>query len=232
MPRRGRKSVVPRSTKRARGRTRGRMWRTSRRNRIPRPLALKPHAFVERLTADTITVNSEASASGLFKTFNLDQVAQASNYKALFEYYTINKIVVEFRYKSVSQVATGYSASSGTLVIPNEVNPVLYFKIDHNDITADTLATMKESSKTKEHQFTNDKPNFSIQLKPAVQSEAYKSSIATTYIPKWGQQLSTADGTVPHYGLKAYCVAFTDSTVNPGVLDVQYKMYFTMRNNE
>jgi len=114
----------------------------------------------------------------------------------------------------------------------NECNPILYFKVDHNDINPDPLIAMKESMKTHEHQFSNDKPNFTIQLKPAVQSEAFKSATATTYIPKWGQQLSTADGTIPHFGLKAYAVGFKNAYNDPGIIEVTYKMYFTLKNNE
>jgi hypothetical protein len=69
--------------------------------RINKPLALKPHTFVERLASDTLQVNTEASATGLFKSFNLDLITQSAQYKALFEYYTINKVVVEFRYKGL-----------------------------------------------------------------------------------------------------------------------------------
>ena len=114
----------------------------------------------------------------------------------------------------------------------NECNPILYFKVDHNDINPDPLLAMKESMKTHEHQFSNDKPNFTIQLKPAVQSEAFKSATATTYIPKWKQQLSTADGTIPHFGLKAYAIGFKNAYLDPGIIEVTYKMYFTMKNNE
>lgn len=205
-------------------------WNRRSRMRLKKPLALKPHTFVERLASDTITVANEASAAGLFKTFNFNQIPQNASYRDLFEYYTINKIVVEFRYKSIGQIATNGAVS--TISVQNEVNPVLYFKIDHNDNNSDPLATMKESSKTREHQLSNSRPNFTIQLKPAVQSEAYKSTVATTYIPKWGQQLNVLDGTIPHYGLKAYCVGYSDSNASPGQLEVTYKMYFTMRNNE
>lgn len=229
-PRRDRRRVVPSRTKRSRNR--GRMWRTSsRRARIPKPIALKPHTFVERLPNDVISLDNEGSGTGLFKSFALNQIPQVASYINLFEYYTINKIVVEFRYKG-AQTPQNIASSTAGFNRSNEVNPILYFKVDHNDITADNIATMKQSMKTKEIQLTNDKPNFTIQLKPAVQAEAYKSSVATTYIPKWGQLLSVNDSTVPHYGLKCYGVAFKSSDTDPGKIEVSYKMYFTMKNNE
>lgn len=213
------------SSRRPKGRARKRRRLSSRKTAV----ALKPHTFVERLPSDTLTINTESAATGLFKSFNLDQIAQASHYKALFEYYTINKVVVEFRYKSLDPA---YKGDASNYLAINEVNPVLYFKVDHNDISADTLSDMKESSKTREYQLSNSKPNFTIQLKPAVQAEAYKSSLTTTYIPKWGQQLSCVDGTVPHYGLKVYAIGHRDATWSPGSIEVNYKLYFTMKNNE
>jgi hypothetical protein len=216
--------------KRARARRNKMPQRKQRRKRIPRPLALKPHTFVERLPSDLIQVDTEATATGLFKSFNLDLITQSAQYKSLFEYYTINKVVVEFRYKANGIPANLSSGSS--IQMNNECNPLLYFKVDHNDINPDPLLAMKESMKTHEHQLTNSRPNFTIQLKPAVQAETFKSSTATTYSPKWGQQLSSADGTIPHFGLKVYAVGFKNTYLDPGQIEVNYKMYFTMKNNE
>ena len=207
--------------------------------RIRKPLQLQPHNFVERCTPQFITIANENVAVGLFKQFSLSQCNQVGYYTELFEYYKINKVVVEFKYKGASTPAysTVPASSAGThatyaLEIKNEINPVVYFKVDHNDITSDTLATMKESMRTHEHQFSNNRPNFSIQLKPAIQVEAYKSALSTTYMPKWGQWLSTADDTVPHYGLKCYAVAGLANNANMGSIEVQTKIYFTMKNNE
>ena len=140
-----------------------------------------------------------------------------------------NSRFLESRYKGASTPAytTVPATSSGTqasyaMEINNEINPVLYFKVDHNDMNSDSLATMKESMRTKEHQFTNDKPNFTIVLKPAIQAEAYKTALSTAYRPKWGQWLSTHDDTVPHYGLKCYAVAGQSNNPNMGKIEVTY----------
>lgn len=205
-----------------------------RTKRIRKPLALQTHNFVERTNPVQLVVGTEAAAVGLFKDFSLSQCLQALQYTQLFEYYKINKVVVEFRYKGPSTPA--YTTINGTGTtnneIVNEVNPVLYFKVDHNDIIADSLNKLKESMRTKEHQFTNNRPNFTITLKPAIQTEAYKSAIATTYIPKWGQWLSTLDSTVPHYGLKCYAVSGLGSSANMGSIEVNSKIYFSAKSNE
>lgn len=202
---------------------------------VKKPLALKTHNFVERTEPQLLRVASEGAAVGMFRDFTWNQCLQVGNYANIFEYYKINKVVVEFRYKGATKPA--YTTINGTgstnNEIVNEVNPVLYFKVDHNDINADTLATMKNSLRTHEKQLTNDKPNFSITLKPAIQAEAYKTAISTAYRPKWNQWLSTLDATVPHYGLKAYAVAGNAaSSVNMGEIEVTTKIYFSCKCNE
>ena len=202
--------------------------------RVRKPLALQVHSFVERCTAQELIVANESSAVGLFRNFSLSQCSQVAHYQALFEYYKINKVVVEFRYKGAETPA--YTTINGTSVqnneIINEINPVLYFKVDHNDVGADSLATMKESLRTREHQLSNGKPNFTITLKPAIQAEAYKTAISTGYMPKWGQWLSTLDDTIPHYGLKVYAVAGAGNSPNMGKIEVQTKIYFSCKCNE
>lgn len=201
--------------------------------RYKKPLALKVHNFVERSGSSLININTEANAVGLFKHFELQDIQQSSAYKTLFELYKIDKVVVEFRYKSIGGQGRTVDVA-GSLPV-NEINPVLYFKVDHNDDDEDTLVNLKQSMKTREHQFTNDKPNFTIQLKPAVliEDENIKGATGVKHRPKWGMWLDTDESAIEHYGLKAYCVASTGgSGTDAGQLEVTYKTYFSMKNNE
>lgn len=222
---------TPGQRRASKNRSARRIQRAFRRNRRRRkkPLALQKHSFVERaVTEFNLVINTEASAVGHFETFSLSKMKQQSEYANLFEFYRIDKIVATFRYKGgtagIASVAGGANW--------NESNPLLYFKIDHNDSTADTLATLKDSMKTKTHMFTNNTPEFSIQVKPAIQSEMYKSSVTTAYTPKWGQWIPTVDPTVPHYGLKAYAIGYKSGSYDPGSLSVTYKYYVSFKNNE
>ena len=205
-----------------------------RTGRIRKPLALKTHNFVERTQPTTLTVANESSAVGLFRDYSWSQCLQVGSYAAIFEYYRINKVVVEFRYKGASTPAftTINGTASQNNEINNEINPVLYFKVDHNDIAADSLSTLKESMRTREHQLTNNRPNFTIAFKPAIQAEAYKTAISTAYRPKWGQWLSVTDDTVPHYGLKVYAVAGAGNNPNMGKIEVTTKIYFSVKCND
>jgi len=189
------------------------------------PLALQRHTFVERAVPELVLT---PNGSGLFQTFQIQDVYNRNSYLALFEYYTINKVVVTFRYKAEGDPRR--DVTQANQMPANEANPLLYFKVDHNDASADSLATMKASSRTRTFQFTNDKPELAIQIRPAVLNEVYKSTVASTYVPKWKQLLTTDDPSVPHYGLKSYAIA--PGAAQYGSITVTTKYYFTLKNNE
>ncbi len=218
-----------RQPRRRRSRSRSASLRIPR-NRIRKvPLALQKHSFCERVVAEE---NLPINGAGIFKSFAFQDIYNALSYQKLFEYYTLDKVICTLRYKAdlnPELALHNVSGSSSTMTV-NESNPVIWFKVDHNDITADTLDVMKASMRTKEMQFTNDKPKIDIVLKPAILEEAYKSSIASTYVPKWGQKLTTQDPSVPHYGLKMYATGQSAQTY--GGIVVSFKYYFTMKNNE
>lgn len=210
--------------------------------RYPRKkaLGLKIHTFSERAkdvikTLNDTTLTNQPGGRGstltstIINAFQVSDLPQFDHYKELFEYYMLHKIVVTFRYKT----AGNYATTSGTGQPMNEISPTLYFKVDHNDIVGDSLAVMKESSRTHEKQLTNANPKFTITLKPAVQSMNYASITATAYIPKWKVWLNTKDDQVPHYGLKVQIQLPTKSAdVDFGSLLIEKKYYFSCKNNE
>lgn len=200
------------------------------------PLALKPHNFVERSVVDDIKLTTaELNVDGNLNTtktwtFQMSDLPQIASYAKLFEYYRMDKVVVEFRYKCAGQYANTDLSIGRTI---NEVNPVLIFKVDHNDNAADTLPELLKSMKTKKKQLTNNDPNFSIQIKPAILSELYKTALTSAYAPKWGTYLAMADAGVPHYGLKFQIqVPDPSGNVDYGTIQVSQKIYFTAKNNE
>lgn len=219
-----------------------------RRRRLPRlkkikrrkvSLALKQHQFCERALGDIITIGNEAGAGAApfwSKFFKFNDIPQCNAYSEIFEQYRLDKVVVTFRYKGIAAPAM---LAGGPAMI-NELNPLLYFKVDHNDIDTNTLQLMKLSTKTKTHKFTNNSPEFSIVLKPASQKLLVRQLTPTTLatnVPTWKQWID-ADGTagpgsdVQHFGLKCYCVGYADLNFKPGTLDVSYKYYISLKSNE
>lgn len=218
--------MPPKSSKQRR--RRGRPKGSKNKKRIPRPLALKAHNFTERVVTE---YNLVVNGAGLFQTFALQDVYNTVSYQKLFEYYKINKVIITLRYKAAMN--PHQDTVTATTQSVNESNPVIWFKVDHNDVQAQSLSDMKASTRTKEIQFTNNRPKIQIVLKPAIQEEAYKSTVASTYVPKWGQYLTTQDPSVPHYGIKMYATgsaAASSSSYGSIVMTKQY--YFTCKNNE
>ena len=171
------------------------------------------------------------TTNGLLQKFKFSDILQASHYQDLFEFYKINKIVVEFRYKGITQNATTDTATT-TVIQQNELNPVMYYKIDHDTDFLINLGQLKESMKTREHQFTNNKPNFTVVLKPAclVNNANIKGASGLVYRPKWGQWLSSSDAGIEHYGLQTYITGYNGAQA--GTVEITRKMYFTCKNNE
>lgn len=198
-------------------------------------LALKAHNFVERVE-DTITLNANTltSAGNLLdnysKNFQLADIPQAPQYQNLFDDYVLNKVVAEIRY---DYDLTNSDNSAGFQQIINPIYPMLLIRTDHNDAaTGYTWADLKQSERSRLVQLKPGK-KISHVLKPAIQMQTYKTTTATGYSPKWGQQLRTIDDTVPHYGLQIQVqTAAGNSSIVLGKINIMYKYYFTMRNAE
>ena len=232
----------------SRGRSRNRIKRyTTRKYKTKKKytkrkvsLALQQHQFCERAHGGDIAIGNEAGATPAVqysRTFKFRDLPQCLSYSTIFEQYRIDKVVATFRYKGISTPAH----LSGGPAWVNEMNPMIYFKVDHNDINANTLATMKLSTRTHTHMFTNNEPEFSISFKPAAQvltlSGATGGALTTTNTPEWGKWLDADGPTGPgtdcdHYGLKVYAVGYKSADFDPGSLDVEYKYYFSCKCNE
>ncbi len=193
-------------------------------------LALKSHAFMERFE-QTIDLNSSTLGvdgtliSGYGRSFKLDDINQVASYKELFDSFVINKVVAEIRY----DITTSTMIANN---VGNPVYPLLILKNDHNDVAANAWQAMVESEKSRMVQM---KPGQKVSqiIKPAVQIEAYKTTLASAYQPKWNCELRSLDSATPHYGFKLQLkTAPGNANVDLGKLHITYKMYFTMKNGE
>lgn len=220
-----------------RGRPKGRKNNRKRYNRISKikkPLALKPHTFCERfeenirLTTPIINTSGNLATTST-KKFSFDMIPQHASYAELFDEYKINKVVATFRW-SPSQ----YVIVNSTSAYSSNLSPLLFFKVDHNDDVAQSLTELKKSMKTKYKMLKYDEP-FTIQLKPASQV-LVDANIGNTFTPKWNRYITTQVLDVNHLGLKLQVQVPTQvgssTAYDMGRIDIEYKMYFTMKCNE
>lgn len=225
------KSTRKQRPRRNRGKKRNRSTQTMT---IRKPLALKPHTFCERFEENirltTPIVNASGNlASTIAKQFSFDMIPQHAAYAELFDEYKINKVVATFRW-SPSQ----YVVVNSTAAYSSNLSPVLYFKVDHNDASSDSLADLNKSMKTHRKNLKYDEP-FTIQLKPASQV-LVDANIGNTFTPKWDRYITTNVLDVNHLGLKLQVQVPVDVGVSTnydmGKIEIEYKMYFTMKCNE
>jgi len=201
-------------------------FRRRPRGRRRKKIALRPHYFVERVE-DKIKLNSSTlQADGTLlvnykKYFQMNDIPQWSNYKALFDDYILTKVVLEMRYNQ--QIAT-YTSSTP---IVNQIKPLLLIKTDHNDAsTGVSWDDLKQSEKARLVQMSGGRVVQHV-LKPAVQVEAYKTLATSAYSAKFNTT------TVPHYGLKIQVQTAPGPAVYDfGNISLMYKYYFTMKNAE
>lgn len=232
MPSRGRSRT---RKVRRRSRTRSQRGRVSRKERgHSKPLALKQHNFCERFEENIRLTTPIVNAAGnltstVSKMFSFDMIAQHSQYADLFDEYRIDKVVATFRWSPANYVLVNSTAAYST-----NLSPLLYFKVDHNDSSADSMATLKKSMKTHTKNLKYDEP-FTIQLRPASQT-LVDANIGNTFTPTWKRWITTKVLDVNHLGLKLQVQVPLDvgssANYDMGAIQIEYKMYFTMKCNE
>ena len=209
-------------------------WKKQTKRRIRRPLALKPHSFCERFEENIRLVTPIVNGSGNLTTtstkkFSFDMIPQHASYAELFDEYKITKVVATFRWSP-----SAYVLVNSTAAYSGNLSPLLIFKVDHNDDVAQSVTELKKSMKTHMKMLKYDTP-FSIQLKPASQI-LVDANIGNTFTPKWNRYITTQVLDVNHLGLKLQVQVPVDvgtsANYDMGKIDIEYKMYFTMKCNE
>lgn len=204
------------------------------------PIALRNHTFCERLKPDVIDMNSGPqilNAAGnltttFVKLFQFNQLPDYLQYQTLFDNYVIHKVVCNFFYDTELNILSSNAPATTQVSSVNEVRPQLFLKTDFDDVTPDDLDTLRKSAKTRCVQISNGRKVTHV-LKPSILAMMYQTALTTGYGPKWGQDIDAEHPSVPHYGLKVQVqTQGYHAPWDPGSIRVEYKMYFTMKNND
>lgn len=182
------------------------MRRLRRRMRIRRPLtrrSINSHHFKRTFIGEILSSGTSASFAGY--SVNLSQLPNYTEFTTLFDQYRINKVVVKF-VPSFTQDTIGST----------EITPNLQSVIDYNDVTTPTATS--ELLQYQSYRRTRGNQTHTRVFTPSTLVDI--SDTASS--PKWKQWLSTANATLPHFGLK---VAL-DATVVAG--SAYYLPYFTV----
>lgn len=131
--------------------------------------------------------------------FGLGNLPAVSDFTALFDRYRITHIQLQFylKYEPGSGVADPGTNQQ------NATYPIMYIVKDYDDAIAPTnINYLREHAKMKMIPMQANKI-VKFDVKPATLSENYRSSIATTYSPKWKEWIDMAHTDTPYYGVKA-----------------------------
>lgn len=172
------------------------------------------HRFTRSFVGSVITGNDVSYATNAALTMTLSGLPNYAEFTALYDQYRITGVKIRWILRR--------DPTQATTAANKDVYPKLAIARDHTDSnTPASAAELLEYSNSKYRQLTPDKDTYSIFVKPSVQMVSYKTAVTSGYTPKWGQWLSTADSTVPHYGLK-----WNIEPVYAGVtVEVFYKVY-------
>jgi len=160
--------------------------------------------------------------------FGLIDLPTFSEFTALFDQYKLNCVVVKFRFDHtpdpVMQAEAGYVYTQ----------PILRWVVDDTDATAFT--TVNAMTECQRYKFKTMMPgrDISIKIYPKLQRMLYEGVGVTGYSPARGW-VSTADTSVPHYGLKwtvdASAAAGTGSN-RLGTVTMERTYYFSFRTTK
>jgi len=143
---------------------------------------------------DTIPCSAVIKSENLVYTF--DQMVGYTEFSALFENYRITKITVTFQL--ISNPDARYTPGAATDNVTNWY-PKLWYTIDHDGGSDETLTTMKERQGLKCKILKPDS-TIKVSFTPMCRTLTYKTATTEGFAPK-NIKLDMADVNVPHYGL-------------------------------
>jgi len=181
------------------------------------------HTFSRCRLMQTLTCSEVIKSENLEYKFN-DMVGY-DEFSALFENYRITKIKVTFQL--INNPNAFYVPNNNTQTNALTYYPKLWYTVDHDGGSDETLATMKERQGVKCRILKPDS-TIKVSFTPMCRTLTYKTSTTEGYAPK-NIRLDMADVTVPHYGL-LYLIdtnGLNPDDTYPFKIAMETKFYFT-----
>jgi len=168
------------------------------------------------------------ACSAVIKSENLEykftDMVGYDEFSALFENYRITKIKVTFQL--INNPNARFTNASAVDQVANWY-PKLWYTVDHDGGSDETLSSMKERQGVKCRILKPDSI-ITVSFTPMCRTLTYKTSTTEGFAPK-NIRLDMADVTVPHYGL-LYLIDTNGIDPNdtyPFKVAMETKFYFT-----
>lgn len=148
--------------------------------------------------------------------YNFGMLPNSTEFSTLFDFYRINKIVVQY----FLERDPGAQAAATSII------PKLYHVVDNDDnVIPSNLNELREHAKCKVTVMSPYRP-VTIVWRPSTLQLTFRNAVNSTFTPRWKQWIDFANTDVPHYGLK---VGIDDLTNTSYVVRVLGTFYFSCR---
>lgn len=211
----------------------GRIRRAMRSKIVSRKASRNMHRFTRWVATPVVATTNATEYDGAF-VWQFSDLALPSEFSSLYDRYKITHI--QIRCQLENNPSSTWSLNSGAAG-PNQSSnwyPKLWYCPDYDDSGAESLLSLKQRAKTKCITLQPNK-QYTINLKPAILAQTYRTELTTGYSPQWGQWIDAGQTDVKHYGLK-YCIDNLGLTPNTTNTDYQpkvrfeFKYWFTMKD--
>lgn len=208
-------------TKRTIRRPRGPAKKRSRKS-VPRSVAKANRSrevyFFKRNAANEVDMVGLPASAPLLRTyqFSLNNVTSSTEFTNLFDMYKITHVQIKF-YMVVDPSAQASAVAR---------YPRMWWTRDYDDANTLSINQIRERAKCGTALLTPSKP-ITINLKPALVVQTYRTALSTGYAPKWRQWIDCDQPDVPHYGLK---IAIDDLTNTNYRVQHEIKYWFACKN--
>lgn len=133
-------------------------------------------------------------------SYTFDMLQQSTEFTELFDKYKIERIELSvFLITNPDAITVLNGQGSGLPFNPTNWYPKLWWVIDHDGGSSETLATMRERQGVRCRVLKPNSP-IKISFKPMVLGLAYKTATTQGFCPKT-MAIDMADASVPHYGV-------------------------------
>lgn len=190
------------SRKRARSVSRSRSSRSSSRvgfrsRSRSRVRAQGVHTFSRHCAAQTVDING----TFLSRQYNdkFEDMIQSSDFTSLFDMYRIVKVTYTFQLINVPEASLVPNASSASFANGTNWYPKMWYIVDHDGGTTETLNSMRERQGTKCRILQPNKV-VKVSWTPKCRVLTYSTDTTQGYAPR-NIKVDMNDTAIPHYGL-------------------------------
>jgi len=202
--------------------------RKGRRVRKFRVGSTNHHRFTRYATGtDLITVSAGTAGQSFSLVNSLTAVANYTEFTNLYDQYKITGIKATFQLENNPDASA--ILNNGAVANSNNFFPRIWYYVDNNDSTAPALIDCKQHVKVR-HRVLRPNAMMTVFFKPAVLNQVYQSALTSGYEAKTNQWISTANSSVPHYGLKGFIDTMLINIQQDMLIRVEYKYYLQFKD--